>query len=392
MADKAGGLSALTTLARFAVPKLVGGIGGRPVPEDGLAEIEAINTAFSSLPESFVAARTLVDVPADSEGWITTDISVSEGDELTFFAGGTVWMSRPLDIRVNASMGLWFRIGDGPARKIPAAPVSFSASEEGALSFVAKPPGEFASPDGAFDPEYSRKGTEGGFAVCAAKWSGSAMAGLMNLQGLVDGERGQAMVSEALVRRTAPKPAPEGWHYLWRLGDDEIYHKEETAQGGCIHCDTNEDVGILQIPAERPLTNNLTLDWEWIAHELPSRLPEHIEPTHDYLSIAVEFENGLDLTYMWSAALPEDTIFQCPLAYWDKRETHWVIRTAKDVGKWLPESRSIKADYEKAIGGPVPEKVVQVWLIANSVFQRGRGRCDYRAIRLVDGDETLTLT
>jgi len=121
-------------------------------------------------------------------------------------------------------------------------------------------------------------------------------------------------------------------------------------------------------------------------------VPEDIVPTHDYLSIAVEFDNGLDLTYMWSAALPEDTIFQCPLAWWDERETHWVVRTKKDVGRWLSEERSIKKDYERAIGGDVPAKVVQVWLIANSLFQRGTGKCDYRAIRLTDGEDVLSLS
>ena len=69
-----------------------------------------------------------------------------------------------------------------------------------------------------------------------------------------------------------------------------------------------------------------------------------------------------------------------------------MVRTKKDVGRWLSEERSIKKDYERAIGGDVPAKVVQVWLIANSLFQRGTGKCDYRAIRLTDGEDVLSLS
>jgi hypothetical protein len=33
--------------------------------------------------------------------------------------------------------------------------------------------------------------------------------------------------------------------------------------------------------------------------------------------------------------------------------------------------------------------VVRVWLIANSLFQRGDGRCEYASIRLTHNDGTL---
>jgi hypothetical protein len=120
--------------------------------------------------------------------------------------------------------------------------------------------------------------------------------------------------------------------------------------------------------------------------QLPSKLAEHIQPTHDYLSIAVEFDNGLDLTWMWSASLPVDTVFQCPLPWWDQRETHWVVRSGTaDLGHWLSERRMLLADYQQAIGGTPPKEIVAVWLIANSVFQRGVGKCQYREIVLEDG-------
>jgi hypothetical protein len=35
--------------------------------------------------------------------------------------------------------------------------------------------------------------------------------------------------------------------------------------------------------------------------------------------------------------------------------------------------------------------VVRVWLIANSLFQRGHGRCEYASISVASGDRTLSL-
>ncbi|MGP0010737.1 MAG: DUF3047 domain-containing protein, partial [Methylocella sp.] len=123
--------------------------------------------------------------------------------------------------------------------------------------------------------------------------------------------------------------------------------------------------------------------WAWKAEELPSKLREDSLPTHDYLSIAVEFDNGRDLTYMWSAALPEGKVFPCPLPWWDKRETHQVVRSdLAKLGAWLEEKQPILDDYERAIGGELPKRIVAVWLIAVSAFQRGRGICSYARIRL----------
>jgi hypothetical protein len=128
------------------------------------------------------------------------------------------------------------------------------------------------------------------------------------------------------------------------------------------------------------------LEWRWRVDRLPSSLPEHVQPTHDYLSIAVEYDNGQDLTYYWSAALPPDTVYKCPLPWWSTRETHWVVRCGmRELGNWLSESRRLKPDYEQAIGGALPAKIVRVWLIANSVFQRGHGEARFCDIALVSG-------
>ena len=117
---------------------------------------------------------------------------------------------------------------------------------------------------------------------------------------------------------------------------------------------------------------------------LPSRLPEDLQLTDDYLSVAAEFDDGGDLTFMWSAGLPRDHIFACPLNFWCERETHWVVRTPHDgLGKWHNESRSLWDDTHNAYGAR-PARAVRLWLIANSVFQRNDGAAAIRDLRLAE--------
>ncbi len=390
MAEKASGFGALTTLARFAAPRVTKHLlGGHPSPSK--VPLEAgLSPLVSNGQAGALAASAFLSLSVEEGEWIDSGISVETGDQVSILGQGDLWMSKPLDIRLGAGSALWARFGDGPLFKVTAEASTRTADRPGPLYLIAAGPGAFETPAGDFLGGIVPAGPTGQFEAAILKWTDDAASGLSALASATTGELSD-LLNSAAERTKSPIEPPENWRYLWRLGQGEVYKAAPEKTDACINCTTHEDVGILQIPAERPLTDTLTLNWDWIAHQLPSVLPEDIEPTHDYLSIAVEFDNGLDLTYMWSAALPEDTIFQCPLAWWDERETHWVIRTKKDIGKWLSEERSIRQDYERAIGGDVPARVVQVWLIANSLFQRGTGRCDYRAIRLVDGDDTLDL-
>lgn len=112
--------------------------------------------------------------------------------------------------------------------------------------------------------------------------------------------------------------------------------------------------------------------------------------THDYLSVALEFDDGRDLTWYWSAALPVGFAYRCPLEHWRHRETHLVARTGTaDLGRWVDEERAVLADHQTAIGGPVPARVVRAWLISLSVFQGGDARGEFGRIELVDGDHVV---
>lgn len=382
------GLRAVTTLARLAGRGALRALKPRPAgPEGGASFAEAFRKLTGDpAVASEIRALRLLDLGADGMGWTNANLDVEPGDEVTVIGAGTLWASKALDMRFGPRIGLWLRAGDeGTILKTPSAASTVRLAEGGPLFIVAKPPGEWADEHGRFDPAFPRGGLSGAISVCVIVWKDGALGGLEAMARV--GDHG-GLVAQALERARRPVPAPEGWRYLWRLGEGEIY-REAKERERRICCHTHEDVGILQFPAEFPLGENTELRWRWKVDRLPCDLPEDIQPTHDYLSIAVEFDNGQDLTYMWSSSLAEGTIFRCPLPWWDKVETHWVLRSEKkNLGRWLSEARPVKADYARAIGAP-PARIVRVWLIAVSVFQRGEGICEYADIELVDGDRVL---
>ena len=312
-------------------------------------------------------------------------LDLPPGQALSLMADGMIYASQPLDVGFQPKVGLWYRIGDAPVAKILGNACTLYSGAGGSLRFASKPPGEFADDRGVFDAAYPRQNFQGAFDVAVIQWRGDAVAALQAAAKLEP-----QLFAPALARLQSPQAVPAGWHYLWRLGCGEIFTPD--AKAGELCCHTAADVGILQFPVDRPLTAESAVSWSWCVEQLPSKLPEHIEPTHDYLSLAVEFDNGLDLTWMWSAALPVDTIFQCPLAWWNERETHWVVRSGTaQLGQWLNERRPLQDDYRKAIGGQMPERIVGVWLIANTVFQRGVGKCRYRDIALADAQGRVSI-
>lgn len=327
-----------------------------------------------------------VEVGPTAAPWIDTGLQIPAGQATSLLADGVIHASRALDVGFGPKVGLWYRVGGGELEKIVGEASTLFSDTGGALGFTAKPPGEFATRLGAFEPSQPRSGMSGHFLVAVIQWRGDPVPALQAAAGL-----DPALFGPALQRLQAPVAPPAGWHYLWRLGQGEIF-TPDAQDSSALCCHTHADVGILQFPVDRPLTEDSAVSWSWCVEQLPSTLPEHIEPTHDYLSLAVEFDNGLDLTWMWSVALPVDTIFQCPLAWWKERETHWVVRSGtRQLGQWVDERRNLAADYRKAIGGELPKRIVGVWLIANTVFQRGEGRCRYRAITLEDGTNRTTL-
>ena len=224
------------------------------------------------------------------------------------------------------------------------------------------------------------------------------LAGLMALAATAHSATAQPAQDAVPNVTPAAKPGlavpPEGWAYLPELavlGPADLYciMQRQKGEGGPktqMHVHTKKNAGILTRDVDVPLTATTQLKWRWKIDQIPSKLPETAAANHDYFSIAVKFENGKDLTYMWSSSLDKEFGFDCPLPGWTGREYHVVVRSGGgDVGKWLAESRNIAADYAKHVGPEQPGRIVQVWLIANTIIQQGEATAHFGDIVLNPG-------
>ena len=201
-------------------------------------------------------------------------------------------------------------------------------------------------------------------------------------------ERDASGLCATEAARLADPPAPpQGWDDHPLLPVCDVY---SPADGGLAACARGSLVSIIRRPAEASLTPTLRLRWSWRLDKLPSRLPEDTPLTHDYISVALEFDDGRDLTWHWSAGLPPGFAYPCPLDHWRHRETHIVARSgAADLGRWIDEERSVLADHRVAIGGPTPARAVRAWLITVTVFQGLEARGEFGRIELAD-EESAT--
>jgi hypothetical protein len=183
---------------------------------------------------------------------------------------------------------------------------------------------------------------------------------------------------------------PAGFSYLSELGEANVFERWAEGERRGVHSITAGDVGIIRKPIEMPLTATTELEFEWKYAALPAQGPETDAATHDYHSVAVEFDNGQDLTWFWSRDLAPGTKFRCPLPNWDQRETHIVLQSGQQgLGEWKSHRRPILADYTEAVGGEKPVRIVAVWFIANSYFGKQPGEAWFANVRLLDRGRTV---
>jgi hypothetical protein len=347
----------------------------------------------AELPMGTLESHRYCTLPATQAPWHDSGLDVVEGDTVTWLADGRVYLSRPLDIWVEPSFQLWARVGDeGRVFRGTRATHTFTAERTGRLWLASYFPGEWADRSGRLaTPAGDYAKVRGEMSVLLLKWCRGADVPAL-FQTWARATRIPGLVLAEARRFEEPVPTPDQWEYLWYLGASEIYRSSVSPDGhASICCDTHGDVGILRREAPLPLEPGTRLRWSWRVDQLPVDLPEDTLPSHDYLSIAVEFDDGQDLTYYWSSSLPVGTVYRCPLPTWKDKETHVVVRSgATELGRWLDEERDIFEDYRRIIGGPA-RSVVRVWLIANSLFQRGHGRCEYARIALQGSGAALEI-
>jgi len=347
------------------------------------------NNLLRNVAKGIIYEHHFFEIPSEQKPWIDTGLDVISGDNFTSFAAGQTRF-KDLPITLEPNFQLWFRIGrDGEIFRGTRDSHSFTAEQSGRLYLASYFPGEWCSKTGDLvtpDEVYDR--VTGNLAVLLIRWQVDTLDGLKSLAEYDDVNN---LIAIEIDRLVSPVIKPEGWDYLWFVGPAEIYQPcAAPAKKSAICCHTHNDVGLLQKPVALPFKPDTRLRWSWKMDALPSAVREDTLPTHDYLSIAVEFDNGQDITYYWSAELPPETSYRCPIPTWADRETHVVIRSgSQGLGEWFNEDRDVYQDYINAIGGAIPGNIVKVWLIAVSLFQREEGVCQYADISFLSDNRVV---
>jgi hypothetical protein len=306
------------------------------------------------------------------------------GDDISWLAWGSPHLMWPKGVALRPRLALRARVDDGAAQESARETMTFRADRAGELRLGSAYPGEL-QPNGTITTDrIPYRAMSGTLSAVVARWaSGSdpqrALASIAN--------RDPTGLCAAEAARIADPPAPPaGWDNHPLTGREEAFFP--SGSGITINADWTS--AIIRHPAEMPLTPTLRLRWSWRVDALPSRLPEDTPLTHDYLSVALEFDDGQDLTWYWSWCLPEGLSYRCPLPHWRRRETHIVVRSGTtDLGRAVHQDRPVLADHKAAIGGRVPSRVVRAWLIAQTVPQASHAVGEFTRIELTDGAQRL---
>jgi hypothetical protein len=335
-----------------------------------------------------IAEARVIRLPGNVPPWTDTGMRIAKGDEISILAEGRIVTAADAGLHLRPRYALWARVaGRGPIWTGTRDTQTFRGERDGVLE-LALYNGEWKTPDGVLGtPVEAYAGVSGEIEALVIRWHGEAAAGLEAVRRAAPEE---PLFATELERLEAPAVRPAGWSYLWFLGQSEIYRAQRANGTQSIACRCDDDVAILRRPIDVPLDQSSQLRWRWRIDQLPSRKPEDFLLSHDYLSVAVEFENGRDLSWYWSSSLPVGKSFACPIPQWTARETHWVVRSGDDgLGAWQSERRPILADYRAAIGEPLPRRAVAVWLIAVSLFQHGQGLAEYADLAVESGGKTV---
>ncbi|MGE0486471.1 MAG: DUF3047 domain-containing protein [Gammaproteobacteria bacterium] len=322
------------------------------------------------------ARRTLV---GNQRPWTATGLRVARGQAYSLLADGRVhWSERHPHLHGGPGFHLFARVSPGGRLvNVTRTSGSFVADVDGELELGIYL-GMWRDAFGTLDtPDDAYARLKGDIDVIALVWPGPAADGLAALATTIDNP---VLAAEA-TRAAAPIAPPAGWSYLVETGSSDIWR--DCAEGApriCLHA--HDDQGIIRKPLDVALVPGTRLTWRWRLDEHPAREREDTNLAHDYVSIALEFDDGRDLTWLWSSCLPVETWFACPVRAWSARETHWVARSGTTrAGAWVAETRDVHADVRDALG-EVPGRIVACWLIAVASFHHRTARAAFEAIVL----------
>ena len=327
-----------------------------------------------------------VRVEAGSEPWTPTGLTASRGALITWLANGNSWIGAPEGSPFGAGFQLRVRSGmRGPALSGTGATFTAAAPHDGPIELCSLYPGELGEDDRiVYDPDFPRALFNGGFDMVVAAWPNGTDVSERLAETV--GHDPTGLCTRERDRMRDPITPPGGWKSHRHIPLVGLHRQRD----GEIDVRSRGQVEILCHEAQTTLTETLRLRWRWRMDQLPASSAEDTLFTHDYMSVAVEFDDGRDLTYHWSVGLPPETSYCCPLPHWREREWHLVVRSGTGgLGEWQIEERTLAADRAKAIGGATPLTVARVWLIVTCVCGGGEARGSYADIELVDDAGTI---
>jgi DUF3047 family protein len=328
-----------------------------------------------------------VRVDARSRPWTPTGLVVSEGAAITWLADGDSWIAMRRGPHLDAALQLRMRTdASSPALDGTGPTFTAIAPHGGPIEVCSLFPGELH--DGgervSHDRTMPRAVFRGGFDVVLAAWDGATDVDTRLAEAASHDPTG--LCRRELERIRAPIAPPVGWKPHDHVPLAGLHREHD----GAIDVHSHGRVEIVCREVRAPLTETLGLRWRWRMDQLPATRAEDTILTHDYMSVAVEFDDGRDLSYHWSVALKDETSYRCPLPHWREREWHLVVRSGNTgLGQWHAEHRTLARDRARAIPYTAPREVVRVWLIVTCLAGGGEARGSYADIELVDDDTTI---
>ena len=330
-----------------------------------------------NLVQAQAGETATVALTSSKQGWVKTDLSVRAGDR--FLVAGTGTLNIGLPAPLEPRHLIWVRVGaDGNIAQLIFNEQIIEATTTGDVYVSALWPANvvLGTPTGGLNAAFDM--------IPETKWDFSVELALVSKATPLEGAYKQAMQNAK-----SQKTLPGGFQPLWYLGASNVFNKLNSSTRRGVHVRTADDAGIIKTPLNMDLTRDTQIDFSWLYRALPARADETTTPHHDYMSLAVEFDNGQDITWFWSATLPPETIFRCPLPGWDKVETHIAVQSGQDgLGAWHSHTRNIYDDYEKGVGGEMPGKIVGVWVIGNAVFGRRQADAEFADVTIKNAQVT----
>ena len=348
--------------------------------------LKSLSSALSAVTSEVIDSFCHKVLGGEQRPWIGCGIHVTRGQAYSMLAGGRInWSKSNPQLYAGPGFHLWARVfPGGRIVNVTRTSGSFVADCDGEIQLGVYL-GMWRDEYGALDtPDSAFSRLSGALEVCVVSWRCPALEALDILVVQIN----STLLQTENERLKAAVLAPAGWKYLFEIGTTDVFRDCGT-QPPRICLDASDDQAIIRKAVDFPLSPATCLSWRWRLLEHPSIEAENTPRTHDYISLAAEFDDGRDLTWIWSTSLPTETWFACPIKAWQPRETHYVVRSGTQPGdKAIAEERPVYADVAKSMGPP-PARIVAIWLIAVASFQHGTARAEFEEICLSDNEQVL---